>query len=528
MTTPVPSFAPSSRYRLLERIAVGGMGEIFLGHDTVLDRRVVIKYLLDVAYADDDRVAMFLDEARAVARCDHTNVVKIFDIGVDRERYFMALEHLEGWDLAEVSKRATGLRRLVPVPIVVRLMMDAALGLHAAHEARAADGRPLELVHRDVTPRNLFVVRDGVLKLLDFGIAKSNLQRAATEVGMVKGTLAYMSPEQCTSRPMDRRSDVFALGVILHELLAGERLFRRKDAEGMMLAIVGEPIPPPHRPGGVAGSVVAVASRSLERSPEMRFPTALAFAEALERAAGGEGPASREAVSDYLRGIFLDATDVETPESLAPHPATRAHAISDELLAKLPQPGQTAPTLELGASPVRAVVPPRPRKRAWWLAFAGFAATIGIALGIGWLVHHDRPGAMEVQATAPAPPAPPALAPAPSPALHEEPIFAETPNPPVRQSGRHEARPKTKAASVAQNGPATLTVQSEPWANVYIDGVLVGPSPLIEHALNAGRVRIRLVNPDLALERSTTVDVKPGKVTRMRFDLRKGVTHVLP
>ncbi len=505
------------------------MGEIFLGHDTVLDRRVVIKYLLDVAYADDDRVAMFLDEARAVARCDHANVVKIFDIGVDRERYFMALEHLEGWDLAEVAKRAAALRRFVPIAVVVRLMMDAALGLHAAHEARAADGRPMELVHRDVTPRNLFVVREGVLKLLDFGIAKSNLQRAETEVGMVKGTLAYMSPEQCTSRPIDRRSDVFALGVILHELISGDRLFKRRDAEGMMVAIVADPIPPPHREGGVSAGLAAVVSRTLERLPEMRFPTSLAFADALERAAGGEGAATRDAVADYLRGIFLDATDIETPEAVAPHPATRAHAISDALLAKLPPPGQTAPTIELGASP--PVKPARPSKppRSWALAPISFVATIVLALAA---VVYVRGGEREkpVVAALPAAPEPPPSAPpvSPPPVREEQPKVAEAPVAPVRNSGRHELAKKTKVAVAPQTGPATLTIQSDPWANVYIDGALIGPSPLIEHQLTAGRVRVRLSNPDLALERSMTIEVKPGKVTRMRFDLRKGTAHVLP
>ena len=503
------------------------MGEIFLGHDTVLDRRVVIKYLLDVAYADGDRVAMFLDEARAVARCDHANVVKIFDIGVDRERYFMALEHLEGWDLAEVAKRAAALRRFLPIPVVVRLMMDAALGLHAAHEARAADGRPMELVHRDVTPRNLFVVREGVLKLLDFGIAKSNLQRAETEVGMVKGTLAYMSPEQCTSRPIDRRSDVFALGVILHELLSGERLFKRKNAEAMMVAIVSDPIPPPHREGGVSDALAAVVSRTLERAPDLRFPTSLAFAEALERAGGGEGAATREAVAGYLRGIFLDATDVETPETVAPHPATRAHAISDALLAKLPPPGQTAPTIELGSVPPAKKPRRVTRPRSWTLGVASFAATIVLALSVAWYI---RAGEREkvVDARPPVGVLPPPSDPSTPPVLEERPKVAEAPSPMPRNSGRHEIAKKTRVAVAPQTGPATLTIQSEPWANVYIDGALIGPSPLVEHPLPAGRVRVRLSNPELALERSTTIEVKPGKVTRMRFDLRKGTAHVLP
>lgn len=522
------SLAPQGRYRLLERIAVGGNAEIFLAHDSALDRRVVIKYLLEVGHAETDRLSMFLEEARAVARCEHPNIVKIFDIGVDRDRYFMALEHLEGWELSQVWKRANALGSPVPVPVAVRLMLDAAQGLHAAHEARSADGRPLALVHRDVSPRNLFVVRDGVLKLLDFGIAKTTVGRNATQVGTVKGTLAYMSPEQCRSEPLDRRSDVFALGVILHELLSGQRLFKRGTPFATMAAIANEPVVPPIREGGLSEKLVAVTARALSRNADMRFPSAAAFAEALANAARGDDtPANRDDVERYLRSTLLDATDVELVPPVAPKPATRETAWADEAIVTSASQSATSPTVDLGKE--AAVRAPLVITEGTSMPKAVAAAVVVVLIAGGaalWRSRHaDVQEPVVTVAATPAPtPSEPAPAPAP-PAVRE--VVPETPpttsHKPAKARVRESVRPHQEAS-----GPGTLTLQSEPWANVYVDGVLIGSSPIVEHELAAKRTRVKLVNPELGLQKETVVEVKPGQALRMRFDLRGGTARVLP
>lgn len=573
------SLAPQSRYRLLERIAVGGNAEIFLAHDSALDRRVVIKYLLEVGQAETDRLSMFLEEARAVARCEHPNIVKIFDIGVDRERYFMALEHLEGWELSQVWKRANALGAPVPVPIAVRLMMDAAQGLHAAHEARSADGRPLALVHRDVSPRNLFVVRDGVLKLLDFGIAKTTAGRNATQVGTVKGTLAYMSPEQCRSEPLDRRSDVFSLGVILHELLSGQRLFKRGTPFATMAAIANEPVVPPIREGGLPERLVAVTSRALSRSADMRFPTAAAFSEALAAATrGDDAPANRDDVERYLRATLLDATDIGLVPPVAPKPATRETAWADEAIVTSASQSTTSPTVDLGMEqevPARAQAVAAERRR---VPIAAVVALVAVVAALGIMVARSRqersqvdvaaieatpsgtkveaaPGDAKAEAAssgataeaarsgtaveaAPSGTAAQATptgaaaerAPAPTPSAVREPMSeptqartTKTSTKPTKPRVRETVRPAAEST-----GPATLTLQSEPWANVYVDGVLIGSSPIVEHELPAKRTHVKLVNPDAGLQKETVVDLKPGQALRMRFDLRGGAARVLP
>jgi len=219
-----PHLAPGmrlGRYRIVRRMAVGGMAEIFLARVEGLrgfERLVVCKRLLPQYAPNQNLVRMFLDEARLMATLNHPNVTQVHDVGEARGSYFFAMEYVHGEDLRTILRASTQRGEPLPIEISVGIIADAAAGLHHAHEKRGSDGAPLEIVHRDVSPSNVLVSFDGAVKLTDFGVAKWALQESRTRQGTLKGKCAYMAPEQCRGEAVDARSDVFALGILLYEL----------------------------------------------------------------------------------------------------------------------------------------------------------------------------------------------------------------------------------------------------------------------------------------------------------------------
>ena len=218
------------RYRVVDEIGVGGMASVHLARMDGLggfQRWAAIKKIHPHLIEDESFVLMFLDEARVAARISHPNVAMVFDVGKDHDTYWIAMEYLHGEPLREIMRRSEELGQPIPPEIACKVVADAAEGLHAAHELLGKSGEKLGLVHRDVTPHNIFVTYDGVSKVLDFGIAKFSSRLAnATQAATLKGKLAYMSPEQVQGEQVDRRTDIFALGVVLWELTTGQRLFR--------------------------------------------------------------------------------------------------------------------------------------------------------------------------------------------------------------------------------------------------------------------------------------------------------------
>src|SRR6185436_8888651 len=211
------------RYELIRRLAVGGMAEIYLARLPGVglegfEKLVVIKRILPQHALDPELLRMFLDEARLSATLTHPHVTEVYDFGTDGEAPFFAMEYVLGSNLRELMKA-----HAAPLPLAqaVGIVAAAAAGLHYAHEKRGPGGEPLHIVHRDVSPSNVLVSYDGAVKVSDFGIAKWTLQRTQTQEGALKGKFAYMSPEQCRGKPLDARSDVFALGTILYELTTG-------------------------------------------------------------------------------------------------------------------------------------------------------------------------------------------------------------------------------------------------------------------------------------------------------------------
>ena len=259
-------------------------------------------------------VKMFIDEAHICARLTHPNICQVFDFGVSREANFLVMEFLSGQTVGAVMRRLrSGPQDAFEMPgfrrFVAKVMVDACEGLHAAHEAMDDHGRPLRIVHRDVSPANIFVTYDGVAKIMDFGIAHAAERESKTATGELKGSVAYMAPEQATSQAVDRRTDVWALGVLLWELLSGQRLFGGGGHMAETLYnVVNKPIPPIKsvRPS-VPDTYAMVVHRALERDPRRRFSSAREMAQALQRAVQTEGAwPSSATVSEVMAALFPD------------------------------------------------------------------------------------------------------------------------------------------------------------------------------------------------------------------------------
>jgi len=275
------------KYQLLALIAIGGTAEIYLariGGEAGFEKYVVVKCLLDHLADDTDFVRMFLDEARLCAQLDHSNIVQTLELGQHEGRYYMVMEHLAGMSLAQLARKthervAEG---VIPTRIVLGLAAQACAGLHYAHQRTGNDGNQLNVVHRDVSPQNLVVTFEGMLKIVDFGIAKADLRQTHTRSGTIKGKFAYMSPEQCLAEPIDRRTDVFALGTVVHELLTARRLFKRVNTYETYQAILKGNAPPPSRYNAtVDEDLNQVVLRALAYQKEDRFESTEAFGEAM-------------------------------------------------------------------------------------------------------------------------------------------------------------------------------------------------------------------------------------------------------
>jgi serine/threonine protein kinase len=297
-------------YQLIAKLATGGMAEIFLARPTGSTSHdvMVLKRILPHLAEDEHFVTMFRDEAELASQVAHKNICRVHAFGDFDGTWFIAMEYLHGVPLSRMMTRLSKVGKMLDVRIVAGIIVQACEGLHAAHEARGPDGQPLGLVHRDVSPPNIMVCGDGTVKLLDFGIAKARGANSRTRTGTVKGKNAYMSPEQILGKPLDRRSDVFALAVVMYEMLAIRRLFHRDSDFLTFKAITEEPIPDirerrPDLPPGMRAALL----QAMARDPVGRFDSAQAFGNALRNAVATlGGPASPADLSRLLVTDFSD------------------------------------------------------------------------------------------------------------------------------------------------------------------------------------------------------------------------------
>ncbi len=319
-------------YRVVASIGRGGMGEIYLARrvDRVPGELVALKVLGLQESGDDAALDMFMDEAAILAQIDHPNVLQVVDFGKAHGRYFLATEYLEGRPLVRVMIEAYAREAGLDYPAVAAIGADAAYGLYAAHTTRASDGRPLAIVHRDVSPQNIFVTYQGVAKVIDFGVARAAERMSRTAVGLVKGKAAYMSPEQAEGREVDARSDVFSLGICLWEMTAGKRLFKRDNDYDTLLAVQLADIEPPTRVRGNPDAAFdEVILKALERDRDRRTASARQLATQLVDYAASKGVKERAGrMIDLMVRLFGETAkkEVELIRSIEARSATLEEA----------------------------------------------------------------------------------------------------------------------------------------------------------------------------------------------------------
>lgn len=307
----LPAPIPFGNYHLLELINTGGMAEVYKAKSYGVEgfeRIVAVKRILPNVAANEEFIRMFVDEAKLAGQLSHSNIAQIFDLGRADGMHYIALEYVPGRDLRTVWKQAKSLGHRLPIDLACWIVLKACEGLDYAHDKTDSMGNPLQIVHRDVSPQNILLSWDGEVKLIDFGLAKAANSSAETRVGVLKGKLAYMSPEQVRGIPLDRRTDIFSVGIVLWELLTGERLFvGESDFETLEKVRKVEVAPPSLYDPSIPADLEDIVLRALQKNPNHRFQTAGEFQHALQRFLFGSdlAPGSRD-VSALMADFFAE------------------------------------------------------------------------------------------------------------------------------------------------------------------------------------------------------------------------------
>lgn len=420
----LPPGTQIGRYSLLARLAIGGMAELYVARHSGLqgfERTVVVKRILPHLTEDPEFIRMFLDEARISASLDHPNIAQVTDIDLADGEYFFAMEYVHGKNLRQFVKASGDLS----IGIALRIVCHTAAGLHHAHEALGPDGRPLGLVHRDVSPSNIMVSFAGAVKLTDFGIAKASERTSRTLEGRIKGKVGYMSPEQCRGdETLDRRSDIFALGILLYEVTTGLRAFYSANDFATMARITRvEYTRPSEIDPDYPAQLERIIERALQKEPEARYQTAEDMRVDLE---------------DYAHGAGVKLTETELSARMAETFGTPAHP-------------QTLPAIEPREEPLPTVVPTLDRAQRRWLLPAVLGGSV-LATGLA-VFAASAAGGPEQESPAKAAPAtaePPALneavrepelEPPSPPDLPTPAVVAEVPPSPSERPAEDDAAP---------------------------------------------------------------------------------------
>ena len=344
------------KYTLLERISHGGMAEVFRARtlgEAGFERIVAIKLLLPQVASDSEFVTMLIDEAKIAGQLSHANIAQIFDLGQIDGRYFIVQEYVPGRDVRAILKHMADQGQRLSLALSCHLLLKVCEGLDYAHNKRDAAGNALNLVHRDISPQNVIVSNEGEVKLIDFGIVKAEGRATRTLAGLVKGKFAYMSPEQIRGLPVDRRSDVFACGILLHELLTGRPLFRRPtEFETLKRARSGQIDPPSAQNPEVPEGLDRVVLKALTRHVDDRYQSAIELRDALWSFVRQAGCFySRSELAGWMRDTFGD--DATSPEETVP--------LGSMPVAPSPERGSARGPVPGGPSPAPA--PPAPAGR---------------------------------------------------------------------------------------------------------------------------------------------------------------------
>ena len=488
------------RYEGVCLLATGGMAEILLARQrgpSGFQRPVVIKRILPHLARGRDFVDMFLDEARIVAGVRHPNVVHVHELGHEDGELYLVMEYLEGEAVSVIVPRLRKRQEHLDYALCAHIGAEACAGLHAAHELVDEAGNPLNVVHRDISPQNIFVTYSGAVKLLDFGIATAEDRQSKTETGQFKGKLQYSSPEQCVGLALDRRSDIFGLGVVLYELSTQTRLFKRASHMLTLRAICeGRIVPPTEIVPDFPPALSAIIMRALERRPKARYQTALEMRRELLAVARklSSDVALEEALGEKMTELFPDRIlekaamlrGAESGDVVKIVPPTETDIDIDVPLAfEDPQPtadaldhsesGFQRMLLDDEISAISGRTAPEPAKRRAWpmaaLLLAG--VVVGAVAAASAAAHFNS-----------------------EPPATSQSVAADIP--PVPVDSKPNASPDTTSTSTPSAQAAleqiVLDVETTPQnARVIIDGVDRGASPAkIELARSDAKIRVQL------------------------------------
>ena len=375
------------RYVLHHSIASGGMATVYLARmagTAGFSRMVAIKRLHPQFARDAEFVRMFTDEARLAGRIHHPNVVPTLDIVASDDELFLVMDYVHGVALSRLVREVRTRKVLVPAPIAVSLISATLHGLHAAHEATDEEGRPLDIVHRDVSPQNILVGADGVPRVLDFGVAKAVGRLQSTAEGQFKGKVAYMAPEQLEVGPIDRRADVYAAAVVLWEALTTRRLFEGESGPAVMRQVLEAKVQAPSlaRGGGdVSPQLDAIVLRGLTRDRRRRYATAQEMALALERCMGIVSPAEIGQWVAEMGGAELSARSMHMKEMQSDSVRSAVREAPPE---SVPEPPGSAS--EIASVHLAPVLPSAPATTRLGVAVAALVGAVVLGAGVASLV----------------------------------------------------------------------------------------------------------------------------------------------
>ncbi|QSQ27868.1 protein kinase [Pyxidicoccus parkwayensis] len=351
---------PFGNYLLIKRLAVGGMAELFLAQRPPSPELVVLKRILPYLSEEPEFVQMFLDEARIAAQLHHPNIVQVHELGKEGDNIFIAMEYVEGVDLRRAVAEEAKFGATVPFGVAARICAQVAAGLDYAHHSRGVDGRPLELIHRDVSPQNVMIGYDGRVKLVDFGIAKAGAFMERSKPGVIKGKFLYLAPEQVAQERLDHRADIFALGTMLYEITTGRQPFSKPTTEGILYAIRYEDPPAPHLLRNDCPEALSrIIMRCLTKDRGQRYQRASAVRTDLETFLESGSLRQSQDVSEYiarLMGAEEERTILHIPvargagrrDATVPLPATRP---------PVPEPSERPSVLESTAPTLSSTTP---------------------------------------------------------------------------------------------------------------------------------------------------------------------------
>ena len=520
------------KYTLIRKLATGGMAELFLAIQKSVagfEKLIVIKRILPAMNRDREFVEMLLHEARVAATLSHPNIVQIFDVGSVDGTYFIAMEHVHGEDLRSIVRQMKR-KDVVEFPMehALSIVLGMCSGLAYAHDKRELDGTALNIVHRDVSPQNVVVTFTGDVKIVDFGIAKSDAKvEEQIPGGRLKGKVPYMSPEQARGEPIDWRSDVFAAGVMLFELTTGKRLFKAANEYETLKLIVDQEYPLPSQASlGYPRELELIVMRALAKDREQRWQSAREMQGAIEEFVRKERlPVSTIALSKFMQGLFEEKLASQKEALL------QGKQLADIIAL---EPGSESTTggveshgrmlaMTTGDSRAPGEGAASARRTAW------LGAGLGVVLAVGgsfwWTRHADAPAPAVPAAAASIAPTPAAEAvvttvPAPAnvPVPAPTPAPVPTPAPAPAPHGQKQATPAATATAGAATGKLNVSARGG-WCNLSVDGAGRGPTPVAGIVLPAGTHTVTCTPDGGGRAMSATVRVDPDATARYSFTI---------